>query len=210
MFYTPGTDHGLPRDPFNALVVPRPIGWISSLDEQGRPNLAPYSFFNAVAYDPPQVMFACTGPHRQGGLKDSVRNIEATGEFVVNLAVWDLRQEMVASSVDAPHGISEFDYAGLETAPSAVVKPPRVAASPAHLECVYTQTVDLPADEGEGPNRVVFGRVVGVHIDESVLTDGRVDMQKLAPIGRLGYSDYVRVTEVFALERPAWKQPESD
>ena len=204
MFYVPGEAHGLPRDPFNALVVPRPIGWVSSLDTAGNANLAPYSFFNAVAYDPPQVMFAATGPHNRGGLKDSVRNIEATGEFVVNLVTWDLREQMVATSVDAPSGESEFDYAGLETAPARMVKAPRVKAARAHLECVHTRTVDLLADEGEGPNRAVFGRVVGIHIDDEALKDGLVDTARLRPVGRLGYQDYVAVNEFFQLRRPSW------
>jgi flavin reductase (DIM6/NTAB) family NADH-FMN oxidoreductase RutF len=206
VFYTPDQDHGLPRDPFNALIVPRPIGWISSLDTAGRANLAPYSFFNAVAYDPPQVMFAATGPHRGGGLKDSVRNIEETGEFVVNLVTWDLRHQMAATSVDAPSNESEFDYAGLKTVPSRLVKVPRVAAARAHLECVWTQTVDLLADADEGPNKAVFGRVVGIHIDDRALKDGLVDTAGLKPVGRLGYDDYTAVGELFSLKRPSWNE----
>ena len=129
MFYLPDQPHGLRSNPLNAIVVPRPIGWISTLDRDGRANLAPFSFFNPVAYRPPQVMFAATGAHEQGGLKDSVANIEATGEFVVNLATWALREAMNASSIAAPHGYDEFAHAGLAKAPAQLVKPSRVAQS---------------------------------------------------------------------------------
>lgn len=203
MYYRPGEPHGLPSNPFNALVVPRPIGWISTRSAAGVDNLAPYSFFNAVAYDPPQVMFAATGDHSSGGLKDSVRNIQETGEFVVNLATWSLREAMNASAVGAPGEVDEFVYAKLAKAPSISVQPPRVAASPVHLECIHTQTVQLLTDDDER-NTVTFGRVVGIHIDESILVDGRVDMGRLQPIGRLGYLDYVVVNDVFRMERPSW------
>ncbi len=203
MFYRPQDGHGLPRNPFNALVVPRPIGWISTLDADGGVNLAPYSFFNAVAYTPPQVMFSGTGNHAFGGLKDSIRNAIETGEFVVNLATWDLREAMNASAVAAPHAIDEFEYAGLHKAPSQIVRPPRVAESPAHLECVFTQSVQLETDDDE-PNTAVFGRVVGVHIDDGYLKDGFVDTVAMRPLGRLGYLDYVVVSETFSMERPKW------
>lgn len=204
MFYRPDAGHGLPHNPFNAIIVPRPIGWISSRSAAGVDNLAPYSFFNAVAYDPPQLMFAATGNHEHGDLKDSVRNIRESGEFVVNVATWDLREAMNRSSVSAPHDVDEFDLAGLTKAPAETVAVPRVAESPVHLECVFTQSVDLLSDDDE-PNTVTFGRVTGVHIDESVLTDGLVDMRKLQPLGRLGYrGDYVVVRETFEMRRPGW------
>ena len=135
------------HDPFNAVVVPRPIGWISTLDAAGRANLAPYSFFNAVAYRPPQVMFAATTGHTHGGLKDSIVNARETGEFVVNLATWSLREQMNTSAVPAPSDVDEFEYAGLRKAPAPVIKPPRVAGSPVQLECVYTRTVNLESKE---------------------------------------------------------------
>ncbi len=203
MFYRPQDGHGLPRNPFNALVVPRPIGWISTLDAEGCVNLAPYSFFNAVAYTPPQVMFSGTGNHAFGGLKDSIRNAIETGEFVVNLATWELREAMNASAVAAPHATDEFEYAGLHKAPSQVVRPPRVAESPAHLECIVTQSVQLETDDDE-PNTVVFGRVVGVHIDDGYLKDGFVDTAAMRPLARLGYLDYAAVSETFSMERPKW------
>ena len=204
MFYRTQDGHNLPRDPFNAIVVPRPIGWISSIDRKGIVNLAPYSFFNAVAYSPPQVMFAATGSHSQGGKKDSIKNVEETGEFVVNLATWDLREQMNASAVPAPSEINEFTYCGLTESPSKIVTPPRVAESPVHLECIYTQTVNLPTSDEDGSNRVVFGEVVGIHIADRAIKHGCLDTVELKPIGRLGYLDYTTVTESFSMDRPTW------
>jgi flavin reductase (DIM6/NTAB) family NADH-FMN oxidoreductase RutF len=205
MFYRTDEAHGLSHDPFNAIVVPRPIGWISTLDAAGRANLAPYSFFNAVAYRPPQVMFAATTNHAFGGLKDSVKNAIETGEFVVNLATWTLRGQMNASAVPAPREVDEFEYAGLSKAPSDQVRPPRVAESPVHLECVYGRSVELETDDEGDPNTVIFGKVVGVHIDDRFIVEGRVNTSAMEPIGRLGYLDYVKVAEVFSMERPRWE-----
>ena len=204
MFYRTDEAHRLNHDPFKALVVPRPIGWISTLDVAGQANLAPYSFFNAVAFRPPQVMFASTSNHAFGGLKDTVKNAQQTGEFVVNLATWALRQQMNASAVPAPSDIDEFVYSGLSKAPSVQVRPPRVAESPAQLECVFGGTVELETDDETDPNTVVFGKVVAVHIDDRFIVEGRVDTLAMEPIGRLGYMDYVKVTEAFSMERPQW------
>lgn len=204
MFYRPSEGHGLRRNPFNAVVVPRPIGWVSSVDAGGRVNLAPFSFFNAVSYVPPQVMFATTEPHREGGDKDSLRNIRETGEFAVNLATWPLREAVNASSAPAPHGIDEFELAGLTKAPARLVRPPLVAESPVHLECVLVQIVELPSPDPADPNTVVFGEVVGVHIADEVIVDGRVDPLRLDAIARLGYDQYTLVDEVFSMTRPGW------
>ena len=205
MFYEPRAGHGLAQNPFNAIVVPRPIGWISTLDELGRVNLAPFSFFNAVAYVPPQVMFATTGPHTQGGgYKDSMRNALAGGEFVVNLATWGLRDAVNLSSAPAPHGVDELELAGLTASPSRVVAPPRVAESPVHLECRVTTHVELPTPDTEDPNTVVFGEVVGIHIADEAIVDGIVDVTRLDPIARLGYREYVHVRDTFAMTRPGW------
>jgi flavin reductase (DIM6/NTAB) family NADH-FMN oxidoreductase RutF len=205
VFYEPRDGHGLPHDPFNAIVVPRPIGWITTLDEQGRVNLAPFSFFNAVAYVPPQVMFATTGPHAQGDAhKDSMRNALATREFVVNLATWDLREAVNLTSAPAPHGVDELALAGLTGAPSRVVAPPRVAESPVHLECRVTTHVELPTPDAEDPNTVVFGEVVGVHVADETIVDGMVDVTRLDPIARLGYREYTRVQDTFMMTRPGW------
>lgn len=202
MFYETRNHHGLKRDPFKSLVVPRPIGWISSLDANGRVNLAPYSFFNAVASAPPMVMFSGNGLHGEGGLKDSVKNAEETGEFVCNLATWDLREQMNASSGMLPRDVDEFEVAKLTPVPSKLIRPPRVAESPAHLECVWLKTVPLPSDHPDEPNNVVFGKVVGIHIDESILLDGMINMNVFRPIARLGYMDYTVVDSVFSMRRP--------
>jgi len=202
MFYETHNHHGLKRDPFKSLVVPRPIGWISSQDGKGRVNLAPYSFFNAVASDPPMVMFSANGAHSEGGLKDSAKNAEESGEFVCNLATFELREKMNASSASLPRNTDEFQVAGLTPAPSTLVKPPRVAESPVHLECRWIKTVALPSNNPDEPNTVIFGQVIGIHIDDSLIKDGMIDMAVLRPIARLGYMDYTVVDNVFSLNRP--------
>ncbi|MGE0715230.1 MAG: flavin reductase family protein [Alphaproteobacteria bacterium] len=205
MFYRADQPHGLRHNPFNAIVVPRPIGWISTVDGEGRANLAPYSFFNGVAYTPPQVMFSSTSAHMQGGgFKDTVANARDTGEFVVNICTWALREAMNMTSAPAPHEVDEFALAGLTAAPSELVRAPRVAESPIHLECRTTTIVDLPTANPQQPNTVVFGEVVGIHIDDAVIADGLVDYHRVKPIGRLGYMDYVLVDNVFAIQRPGW------
>jgi len=200
MFYRPGLDpHGLPHNPFKAMVSPRPIGWISSLDAQGQANLAPYSFFNALADAPPMVMFSSTGSKPdQPYAKDSVANIRATGEFVCNLVGYEMRDAMNASSAALAAGDDEFEAAGLTTAPSSVVAPPRVAGVPGALECKIYQIVDLPGEA----NHMVIGEVVGIYIDEAVLKDGVFDVLKYNPLARLGYRDYATVRELFSLNRP--------
>ncbi|WP_434051489.1 MAG: flavin reductase family protein [Roseibium sp.] len=198
MFYeTAKNDHGLPHNPFKAIVSPRPIGWISSLDGEGRTNLAPYSFFNAVGDRPPIVMFSSSG------YKDSAANVDATGEFVCNMASWDLKDEMNVSSAPVSGGTSEFELAGLEMAPSRLVKAPRVAKAATALECKHLQTLKLKDLDGvETDNWIVFGQVVGVHIDEDILVDGKVDVTRFKPLSRLGYMEYAAVTEVFEMVRP--------
>ncbi len=200
MFYRPGLDpHGLAHNPFKALVAPRPIGWISTLDAGGRPNLAPYSFFNALADSPPLVMYASNG--RKTGAdeaKDTLANLRATAEFVVNVVSFALRDAMNLSSAPYPAGDDEFARAGLTPAPCRVVAPPRVAEAPAALECRLWRVVDLPGEA----NAMAIGEVVGVHIDEAALADGRVDVTRFQPLARLGYRDYAAVREVFALDRP--------
>jgi len=204
MFYeTARRDHGLPFDPFKALIVPRPIGWISSISADGIVNLAPFSFFNAVCHPPPVVMFCANSDAAARPLKDSRMNVEATGEFVVNLATWDLREQMNASSAPVPADVDEFEVAGLTKAPSRLVRPPRVAESPAHLECRYLKTVELPRARPELSNAIVLGEVVGVHISDVLLNEGRVDAARLKPIARLGYDEYAVVERVFRMGRPA-------
>lgn len=204
MFIPSGQPHGLPHSPFSALIVPRPIGWISTLSADGVANLSPYSFFNAVAYEPPQVMFSCSGQHVEGGPKDAVKNIQETGEFVVNLATWDLREAMSESSTPAPRSVDEFEAIGLEKEPAELVAPPRVKASPAHLECKLSQFVQLAKASDDATNILVIGEVLGIHIDESIMTDGLVDITKLKPVSRLGYLDYAVVEDCFTMRRPGW------
>ena len=203
MFYEPGkTPHGLPHDPFKACIVPRPIGWITTVDAKGVANLAPFSYFNAVSAAVPMVMFTA-GSRPEWGLKDTAANAEATGEFVANIATWDLREQMNASSATVAPGVDEMAMVGLDAEPSQLVKPPRVKASPIHLECTYFQTVPLPS--GPTPaeqNVMILGKVVGIHIRDDVLTDGLVDMSKVQPIARLGYMDYTIVEKVFTIIRP--------
>jgi flavin reductase (DIM6/NTAB) family NADH-FMN oxidoreductase RutF len=199
MFYRPADGHGLPHNPFNAIVTPRPIGWISTRDGTGRNNLAPYSFFNAVAYVPPQVMFASTSAKEdRGDTKDSVANIRDTGVFCVNIVEYAMRDVMNASSEMLPREVDEFEHAGIESAPCSEIDCLRVAGAPASLECRMTQIVKL---EG-AHNFVVFGEVVGVHLRDDVLVDGRFDVTRYQPLSRMGYRDYTRVDEVFELARP--------
>lgn len=199
MFYEPKDGHGLPHNPFNAIVSPRPIGWISTRGKSGVNNLAPYSFFNAVAYEPPQVMFASTSrkADRHFG-KDSVANIDETGVFCVNIVSFDMRDAMNASSASVDHTVDEFELAGLEAVECTTIPCCRVAAAPASLECRLTQIVKLDGQE----NIAIFGEVVGVHMADSTLVDGRFDVTTFQPLARLGYRDYSAVRELFSLGRP--------
>jgi flavin reductase (DIM6/NTAB) family NADH-FMN oxidoreductase RutF len=200
MFYEPHKrNHGLSHDPFKAIVAPRPIGWISSMSAKGEVNLAPYSFFNGVSSVPPIIMFSSEGR------KDSLTFIEETREFVCNLATWDLRQQMNTTSGPFPRGIDEMKEAGLEPARSILVKPPRVKASPCAMECRLLQTVRLDDIHGGATEQhVVFGQVIGVHIDEHFIRDGLLDTAAMRPIARAGYGDYfVSTPETkFSLRRP--------
>ena len=199
MFYRPAEGHGLPHNPFNAIVAPRPIGWISTRAADGSENLAPYSFFNAVAYVPPQVMFATTGgkPDRPRG-KDSLGNIEQTGVFCVNVVSWGLWEAMNATSAAVARGVDEFALAGLARAPCREIACSRVAAAPAALECRLTAVVELRGRS----NFAVFGEVVGVHIDDAAIRDGRFDVAAVQPVARLGYRDFAVVRELFEMSRP--------
>jgi flavin reductase (DIM6/NTAB) family NADH-FMN oxidoreductase RutF len=199
MFYVPAQGHGLPHNPFNAIVTPRPIGWISSRGADGQDNLAPYSFFNAVAYDPPQVMFASTGLKAdRGDTKDSVSNIRETGLFCVNIVEFAMRDAMNRTSGGWARAVDEFTDAGIARAECSEVACARVAAAPAALECRLTQIVQLPG----AANFVVFGEVVGVHLRDDCLVEGRFDVTRFVPLARGGYRDYSVVREVFELKRP--------
>lgn len=197
-FYEPHLGHGLRHEPIKAILAPRVIGWISTVDGSGRVNLAPYSFFAPLASNPPIVGFTSEGP------KDSYRNCKETGEFVWNLATMPLAQAMNMSSVNAPHGVDEMAFAGLEAAPSRMVRPPRVAASPAAIECKVTSITELTDAEGRPLNRYfVIGVGIGVHIDPAYLRDGIFDTAAARPIARCGYrGDYAQVDELFQMIRP--------
>lgn len=187
----------MPSDPFKALIVPRPVGWVSTMGKTGAVNLAPFSFFNAFSTDPPIIGFCCEGH------KDSVAFAEEGREFVWNMATYDLRLQMNETSARLPRGESEFVYAGLETAPSRLVKPPRVAASPAAMEARVLDIVQLHNLDGEKVRRfLVLGQVVGIYVEDRYLEDGIVQTAKMRPIARCGYQDYAVVEEVFSLKRP--------
>jgi flavin reductase (DIM6/NTAB) family NADH-FMN oxidoreductase RutF len=188
----------LPHDPFKAIVAPRPIGWVTSISLKGEVNLAPYSYFNGVNSRPNLVMFASEGR------KDSVTFIAETREFVCNLATWDLREAMNATSAPLPRGINEMQHAGLAAAPSRLVKPPRVAASPCALECKLIKIVAMETADGAPVDcHVVFGQVVGVHIDDRFIVDGVLDTAAMKPIARCGYDQYAVVESVFSMIRPS-------
>ena len=199
MFYRPEAGHGLPHNPFNAIVAPRPIGWISTRGAQGD-NLAPYSFFNALAYVPPQVMFASTGKKGdRHGTKDSVAQIIETGVFCVNIATGNLREAVNASSAPLPAGSSEFDAGGIGSTPCTTIDCLRVAGAAAALECRMTQIVPLAGEA----NFAVFGAVTGVHLRDDCVVDGRFDPRAAGGwIARLGYKDYAAVHDIFEMERP--------
>lgn len=198
-FYEPKDGHRLPYDPFKAIVAPRPIGWISTADAEGRPNLAPYSFFNAFCDSPPVVGFSSSGR------KNSQRNVEETGEFVVNLATRRQAEAMDRTSAAMPHGANKFEAAGLRAAPSRLVKPPRVADAPAALECRLLLMLPIKDTDGKPtPYTLILGQVIGVHIDPAFLKDGLFDIVAAGTIARCGYrGDYAHVTRVFEIPTAA-------
>lgn len=192
-------NHGMRHNPFKALVAPRPIGWVSTVSKDGVLNLAPYSFFNAVCDTPPIMMFS------SAGRKDSLINVEQTGEFTCSMATEALVDGMNLSSAPVAANVDEFKLAGLKTAPSLIVKPPRVAASPAALECKLWKTLALPSADPRHPEHVVvFGHVVAIYIDEAFVKDGIVNTGEMRPLARMGYMDYsvVRPDTVITLNRP--------
>ena len=203
MYYeTDKNNHGLRYNPVKACVVPRPIGWITSINDAGLVNLAPFSFFNLLSYDPPFVMFSAGVHEADGGRKDTVENVAATGEFVYNMATWAQKEQMNETAWIIERGVDEMAAAGLEPLPSRLVRPPRVKGSPVHFECRLHQIVTLPGRKPSGEHHVVIGQVMAVHIDDAALTaDGRVDIPKIRPIARLGYKDYVSVEQTFQMDK---------
>ncbi|HET9704878.1 MAG TPA: flavin reductase family protein [Vicinamibacterales bacterium] len=203
MYYeTDKNDHGLRYNPLKACVVPRPIGWISTLDAAGKVNVAPFSFFNLLSYDPPFVMFSAGTHEGDGGTKDTVANIQATGEFVYNMATWAQKDQMNSTAMIIDRVVDELAASGLEPEPSRLVRPPRIKGSPVQFECRLHQVVNLPGRKPTSQHHVVIGHVVAVHIDDRALTpDGRVDVLTMRPIARLGYKDYVVVNDTFQMEK---------
>jgi len=199
MFYEPARrNHGLRYDPFKALVAPRPIGWIGTKGKDGSVNLAPYSFFNAVAGRPPMVMFSSEGE------KDSIRNLRETGEFTCSIVGLDLAEAMNVTSAGVARGVDEFQLAGLRAVPSRLVGAPYVAGAPAALECRLLQIIEpLDLDGQRCENIIAIGQVVGVHIEDWVIEDGLVKVERFKPVARLGYNDYAAVERVFEMGRPA-------
>lgn len=200
MFYnTKDNAHGLPHDPFKAIVSPRPIGWIGTRGNDGSVNLAPYSFFNAISDHPKMVMFASSGR------KDTLRNVEETRVFTTSMVGRALTEKMNLSSANAPYGESEFDFSGLTMAEAQLINAPFVAEAHAALECKVTEIFEAKSLEGDPSGSfVVIGQVVGIHIDEAAIVDGRLDMATVAPLARLGYMDYADAAQTFELRRPPW------
>jgi flavin reductase (DIM6/NTAB) family NADH-FMN oxidoreductase RutF len=204
MFLDPATTPNFKRSLFNAIVAPRPIGWISTVNLQGQVNLAPFSHFNLVSTAPPVVIFSCNSPADRHE-KDTITNVRETGEFVTNLVTWDLREQMNLTSFNAPYGQDEFELAGLEKAASTLVKPPRVAASPASMECKLLRIVEIePTGPGETHSNVVFGRIVGLHLDERFMEgEGNFNVSRTMPLTRLDGNNYATVGAMDQLGRPS-------
>lgn len=193
---------GLRHNPLNALVAPRPIGWISTVDAAGHPNLAPFSYFNLFSIDPPVLVFAPNQKDPSGTPKDTLRNVREVPEFVAHVVPWRLRREMNATSAVLPHGQSEFEHAGLDVKPSTLVRPCRLAAAPAAMECRVIDIVALPQLRPNRHSHLVIGEILAVHIADEVVRDGCVDVLALAPMARLGGFDYTHVESVEVIPRP--------
>lgn len=202
MFYKTDQPHGLPHDPFKSCIVPRPIAWVSSIHPNGTGNLAPFSFFNGLASDPPMVMISFTGYHEHGGEKDSLFNIKTSGEFVVNIVPLELKDAMNITTAPVGHEIDELVLAGLNTEESVLVKPPRVKEAPINMECKFFQEIKLPCTLENSINSTIIGKVLGIHIKEEVLTEGMIDLSKIKPLARLGYNQYTSVDSIFTMSRP--------
>lgn len=199
MFYRPADGHPLAHNPFNALIVPRPIAWISTRGRNGVDNLAPYSFFNGAAYDPPQVMFASTGTKDdRDGTKDSVANIRETGVFCVNLVETAMQDAMNATSATLPAGVSEFDHADILRVECDTIDCVRIANAPATMECKMSQITPIAGTA----NFITVGEVTGIHIRDDCIVDGMFDVTKFRPLARLGYRDYTTVETTHTLARP--------
>lgn len=200
MFFETNQSHGLKHHPFKACIAPRPIGWVSTVSNSGIGNVAPFSFFNGVAQNPPQLMIAINGSTPHSKTKDTLQNIENTKEFVVNIATYTLRNEMFRTAAPEHPDTDEATVAGLEMVESKLIKPKRIQNSPIALECRLTQFVNLLSTSDSEQNCAIFGHVVGMHIDDNVIIDGKVDLKRVNPISRLGYKDYATLGEIFQMD----------
>lgn len=203
MKYTPGDEKNpLPFSPFKSMTVPRPIGWLSTVSPDGVENLAPYSQWQNLTFDPPMVMFSAN-QYPDGRKKDTVINAERTGWFVWNMATYDLREAVNYSAMALPPGENEFEHAGVTEQPADLAPGPMVAESPVHFECRYLTTHHLPGASNMGTVDVVYGQVERIHIKDEVITpEGRLDIPRIQPIARLGYYDYTVVRETFEMRVP--------
>ena len=204
MFYEPIKRHPFSIDPYKSLIFPRPIGWISTINKKGIPNLAPYSYFNAIADDPPQIMFSEEAPIAYNRYKDSLTNILSNKEFVVNFATLKTRKQMTLTSVDAPPDVDEFKFAKLKKRKSKKVTPPSVAESPVNLECKLLKTLKLKSNSKKY-GTIVIGEVIGIFINNKFIKKGRVDSAAMRYVARLGYSEYTTITSKFRMPHPKWK-----
>jgi flavin reductase (DIM6/NTAB) family NADH-FMN oxidoreductase RutF len=206
--FDPARGHGLPHDPFKSCTVPRPIGWLSTISVDGTANLAPFSQWQNLTWDPPMVMFAAN-QSIHGGPKDTVRNAVASGWFVWNMATWDLRHAVSASARAVGPTVSEFDLAGVDPDEAVLAPAPRVREAPCHFECRYMQHLHIPANTDVASVDLVIGRVEHIHIDDSVIDgDGKLDIARMRPLARLGYYDYTVVENVFELITPGANEAE--
>ena len=204
MFYEPKKGHPFSIDPYKSLIFPRPIGWISTISKKGVPNLAPYSYFNAIADDPPQIMFSEEASTAHNRYKDSLTNILSNKEFVVNFATLKTRKQMSLTSIDAPPEIDEFKFAKLKKRKSKKVKTPSVAESPVTLECKLLKTLNLKSNS-QKYGTIVIGEVVGIFINDKFIKKGRVDSAAMRYVARLGYSEYTTISSKFRIPHPKWK-----
>ena len=204
MFYEPKKGNPFSIDPYKSLIFPRPIGWISTISKKGIPNLAPYSYFNAIADDPPQVMFSEEAPIAYNKYKDSLTNIISTKEFVVNFATLKTCKKMALSSIDAPFDVDEFKFTKLKKRKSKKVIAPSVAESPVNLECKLLKTLKLKSNSNKY-GTIVIGEVIGIFINNKFIKKGRVDSAAMRYVARLGYSEYTTISSKFRMIHPKWK-----
>ena len=204
MFYeTKKNNHGLKHDPFKSCIIPRPIAWITTISNDGIDNCAPYSFFNGVSSDPPMIMFANNGTAvDERGPRDTFSNIKENQEFVINVSTFNTKDKMNKTSARLNKRISEIEFASLDTLDSRLVKPKRLKESPINMECILYKIIDLPGITENNYNGILIGKVIGIHINDEYIKDGKVDVIKIKPLARLGYFDYSVIDDFFTIKRP--------